>query len=433
MGTRAPQNGRTQTEKRSELGSRRTKGFRKAALTASFLTGVMVSGGVSAVAAGDVSTVAKPAEGSSDPTSYASNRRVAVARSGRVLVVHGLHLEGVQLKWRDPGEPWRKKTTGAVSDGTLLRDTGTGDWTASIATARDGDGKERAWVVWSGTSSTGAHRLEMRRLSRLGSAGGPRVGPVVSFAEPSGPEGTSGPSKVDLSFEKKPSGGYRGVLTWLEELGPNSFQIMAAWFTDLGTNRPTLHHRTVLSSETHYARASTLTPTPSGTAIVAKGAETKLRLWRHDADDPLGSWTQAPVGVSLNADSYPSAISLDNGDILAAVESNTTTNTVTVQRWQGDAAPTIDLTAEGYEEPTITTNGIQAWLVMVRSSDDHVISRKLTTSWAEQDVTEIGDAAGADPEWPNAPRHTGGKLRFVFKGPEYDDNQSSVLFSQRKV
>ncbi|MDQ4094910.1 MAG: hypothetical protein M3174_01710, partial [Actinomycetota bacterium] len=59
-----------------------------------------------------VDTVATPEEGSSDPTWFASNRRVATTKTGRVLVVHGAHAEGVQLKWRDPGEPWRKRTTG---------------------------------------------------------------------------------------------------------------------------------------------------------------------------------------------------------------------------------------------------------------------------------------------------------------------------------
>ena len=138
-------------------------------------------GAFSSVAHSAGSRVAAPAEGSSDPTWYASNRRVAVTSRGRVLVVHGSHLQGVQLKWKDPGEPWRKKTTGRVTDGLLLRGTGTGDWTASIDVARDRDGRQHAWVVWSGWSATNPQTLTMRRLTRLDSPDGPQVGPGVTY------------------------------------------------------------------------------------------------------------------------------------------------------------------------------------------------------------------------------------------------------------
>lgn len=379
--------------------------------------------------AGATTTIAKSIEGSSDPTWFASNRRVTVAKAGRVLVVHGLHEEGVQLKWRDPGEPWRKKTTGKVTDGLLLRDSGTGDWTASIATATV-RGKEHAWVVWSGSSATGSHRLQMRRLTRLGAAAGPRVGPLVTFARPNS---TSGPSKVDLAFEKKPRGGYRGVLTWQEEMGPSDFQIVTAWFTQLGLARPTLRARHALFSGSSYSRVSTLAPTPNGMAVVAKGPEGKLTLWRHAATDSLTAWTQSPAGVSLGEGAYPSAVALDNGDVLAAVESSPSGDIVTVQRWSGTGDPTVDLgPLDGYEKPTITTDGTSTWIVMIRESDRRVVSRKLTgTTWGDDDV-EIG-AGGGNPEWPNAPRATAGKLRFIVKGAEYDVDQSEVLFHQRKV
>lgn len=407
-------------------------GMRALLLVVAVAASTAAPAGVSGAASGSITKVARPAEGSSDPTWFASNRRMAVTKSGRVLVVHGLHLEGVQLKWRDPGTKWRKKTTGKVSDGLLLRGTGTGDWTASIATATDADGKEHAWVVWSGWSATGSHRLAMRRLTRLGAARGPRVGPVVTFATPSE---STGPSKVDLAFEEKPSGGYRGVLTWQEEVGPSDFQIVTAWFTQLGTARPALRKKTVLFSGASYARVSTLTPTPTGVALVAKGPEGLLRLWRHDASAPLTSWVEAPAGITLGEGAYPSAVALDNGDVLAVVESAPSTDTVTVQRWSGDAEPTVDLVPLGqYEKPTITTNGEAAWIVMIRVSDRRVVSRKWNgTTWGD-DVLEIGAAGGTNPEWPNAPRRTtGGKLRFVVKGPEYDENQSAVLFLQRKL
>ncbi|MDQ4095029.1 MAG: hypothetical protein M3174_02330 [Actinomycetota bacterium] len=382
-----------------------------------------------------VDTVATPEEGSSDPTWFASNRRVATTKTGRVLVVHGAHAEGVQLKWRDPGEPWRKRTTGKVSDGLLLRDSGTGDWTASIATATGGDGRERAWVVWSGSSGAGNHRLQMRRLTGLGAAEGPRVGPTVTYEEPTHYSEVGGASKVDLAFEKKPAGGYRGVLTWLEEVDADTYEITTAWFTALGKARPSLHHQRVLSTEIGTGRIATLAPTPTGMAVVAvAGDGTELHMWRHEADTPLGTWIEATVGADVSSYGSPSAIALDNVNVLAEIESNTSTHTVTVQRWDADGNATVDLVPSGqYEQPTITTDGESAWIVMVRTSDQRVVSRERTGMTWGLDIVEIGGAAGGDPDWPNAPRRISGKLQFIVKGPEHGALQSAVLFRQRRV
>lgn len=405
----------------------------RTALAAGLLGALVASAPVPSTAAGNtVTTVAQPVQGSSDPTWFASNRRVAVTKAGRVLVVHGLHATGVQLKWRDPGERWKKKTRGKVSDGVLLKNTGTGDWTASIATATDGEGVEHAWVVWSGWSATNPQPLQMRRLTGLKSPDGPKVGPTVTLEERE--SSLVGPSKVDLAFEKKPDGKYRGVLTWQRRMGETSFDLVASWFTQLGTSRPSLSGESVLFSGTSYSRVGTLAPTPDGMALVAKGPDTRLRLWRHDASDPLRTWTEAPPGVSLSSNSYPAAVGLDNGDVLAAVESNTTTHTVTVQRWSGLEEPTISLVPVGeYEKPTITTNGDSAWLVMVRTLDGHVVSREMDGGLWGVDVSEIGDEAGGEAEWPNAPRTTNGKLRFLVRGPRYDADQTGVLFFQRNL
>lgn len=98
----------------------------------------------------EVSTVAGPTEGSSDPTYYANNRHIAVTAGGRELAVHGRHATGIQLAWRDAGGSWQRTTNGAVADGLLLRNTGTGDWPASIAVGGD-PSDQQAWVVWGGT------------------------------------------------------------------------------------------------------------------------------------------------------------------------------------------------------------------------------------------------------------------------------------------
>ena len=402
------------------------------------LIGLLVAASpiASPAASNSVTRVARAAEGSSDPTWFASNRRVAVTKAGRVLAVHGLHATGVQLKWKDPGEGWKKKTRGRTVDGVLLRGTGTGDWTASIATATDGRGRERAWVVWSGWSATDPRPLQMRRLSGLNSPDGPKVGPAVTL-ENRGAGGLTGPSKVDLAFERTPGGRFRGVLTWQRRTGESAWDMVAAWFTQLGEARPSLRNETTLFSGTSFSRVATLAPGPDGMSLVAKGPEGKLRMWRHDAADPLDSWEEAPAGVSLVESpperAYPAAVTLDNGDVLAAAESNTAADTVVVQRWSGMGEPTVDHEAIGYEMPTITSDGDSAWLVMVRSLDGAVVSHELSQGAWGLDVVEIDGAVAGEAAWPNAPRSTAGKLRLLVRGPRHDADQTGVLFAQRKL
>lgn len=351
---------------------------------------------------------------------------MAVTKAGRVLVVHGLHLEGVQLKWRDPGEPWRKKTTGTVARGALLQNSGTGDWTASIATARDGKGKEHAWVVWSGWSATGAREAQMRRLSRLNSRNGPKVGPVVTLA-PEGTAGVTGNAKIDIAFEKAPSGGRRGVVTWQRRTGASSWEIVTTWFTKLGTNEPSFHHLSSLFSGSSFSTVSTLAPSPTGMDVVVRTADGHLGLFRHDADDALTSWTAAPVGVAIGSDAKPSAVTLKNGDTLAVGESG---GVVTIQRWS--PSDPLDQQILGYRDPAITSNGTVAWIVMVRDSDDKVVARKLTGEILGSDRVVVG-GAGGNHEWPSVPSATSTHLRVLVRGPAYDDNQTSVLFGQRRV
>ena len=49
-----------------------------------------------------LSSLASSSVGSSEPTYYTGNSRLAVTRGGRLLAVHGRHTSGVQLAWRDP-------------------------------------------------------------------------------------------------------------------------------------------------------------------------------------------------------------------------------------------------------------------------------------------------------------------------------------------
>jgi hypothetical protein len=376
-----------------------------------------------------LSEVAAPTAGSSDPTNLSTNKRIAVTSGGRTLVVHGRHAQGVQLAWRDRrATGWHRQTTGAVSDGLLLGGTGTGDWPASIALSRDSAGEEHAWVVWGRQSYTYLKPVQMVRLSNLDDPSGPTVGPTIDVD--AAPQGGYRP---DVAFESIPGGGTRGVVIWGRRSGDTLWELHTAWFTDLDSDTPAIHDDSVLVSDTTYKRWGTLVPTAAGMRAVVKGASGRLRVFAHDASDSLTSWTSGPAGVSAPADD-PAAVALDSGEILAAAETDTTNHVLVVQRFSPSgvpASPELELT--GYTQPTLATDGTNAWLVMVRKSDGFVISRQLTagSGWSTTDRVEIGAEGGGNYASPNAVRRTDGRLRFVVRGPAGAATKSAVLEFQR--
>ncbi len=377
------------------------------------------------------SEVADPWSGSSSPTYYGSNHRLALSSSGRLLTVHGRHAQGVQLAWRDPGGGWQTETRGAVTDGLLLRGTATGDWPASIAVARDPDGEEHAWVVWSGAamSSTNPRPVQLRRLSHLDAPGGPSVGPLVTVDAP-----TQGAARPDLAFERGPDGRFRGVLTWVRCTGSSSYELVTAWFTDLSTDSPTFRDATTILTTTSSSRTATLEPAPGGTRLVANVAG--LRLYQHLASDPLSTWSRGASGPSASSGARPSATVLASGETLVAVETDTTSRAVTVQRFSADAKKTsTDVSVTGYREPTIATDGVGAWVIMIRASDGSVVSRRFDPllGWDSLDTVELGPEAGATSN-PNAVRETDGRLRFVVRGPAgVSGSRYAVLAFQRPL
>lgn len=373
----------------------------------------------------DLTTIASSGVGSSEPTYFASNHRVAMTERGRQLVVHGRHAQGVQLAWRDPGGGWRIATRGATTSGALLAGTMTGDWPASIAIARDAAGVEHAWVVW-GRATMGAGRsVQMTRLSELDSPSGPLVGDPVTVDD-----GASGGAvRPDVGFERESDGGSRGVVTWTRAVGTDSDELVAAWFGDLGADNPSFEGGTVLDAASSSIRGGTVLEASGGVRIVARAGRAALTVFAHDHDSGPASWRRTQ-GAPMQG--YPSAAVLDSGEILAVGESNLVGDVVTVQRFSADGTPgLVELDLTGYREPTIASDGERAWLVMVRASDGFVVSRELTpaSGWSTEDRVEIESVL---PLWfPNALRSTDGRLRLVVGQRAVTEGTAAVLAYSR--
>jgi hypothetical protein len=380
-----------------------------------------------------ISQVAAPFNGSSDPTYFGMNHRLAITDENRLLAVHGRHATGVQLAWRNPGGSWRTDTQGIVTDGLLLKGTGTGDWPASIVTTRNAAGEEHAWAVWSGPGPHASRRVQMRHLSNLDGTGGPTVGPLVEVA----PLGTSetGNSKVDIAFERAPDGTVDGVVSWLRKTSSTSWEIAYRWFGSVGMDTPNFQSQGALFTRPSNGNSfGTLESTPTGVAWIGRGLNNKLKVYTHTSGDPLTDWDFGADGISLSTNSYPSAVVLDNGEILAAVESNTTAHDVKVQRFSPNGAPGAVLQAPGqYLKPSIATDGVTSWVVMTTTDLQGVVSRTFDLSGWGAEVVEMDSGDGGNYSYANTLRQVNDRLRFIVRGPSGGTAQTAVLACQRLV
>ena len=380
-----------------------------------------------------LSQIADSYTGSSDATAYPNEHHVAITSGGRLLVVHGRHKSGVQLAWRDPGGGWQRATTGDVTDGLLVPDpASTGDWPASIAVARDSTGAEHAWAVFSGYTWSNPRAVQMRRLSHLDSPDGPTVGPAVTVEDMG-----LGNVRVDVGFESVPGGGQRGIVSYYHRAGDATYQHVLNWFTDLDSDAPAFEARTVLYTATSANFTSTLVPTANGMRLVASGNGPKLRLWTHDAAAPLGTWSKGVATVLCAGTVKPSAVGLASGDVLA-VGASATSGGITVARFSADGSTvTTELQLVGYSQPSIATDGVDSWIVLIRSSDGFLVSRQYTpdSGWSTTDRVEIGAEGGLNYQYPNVLRDTDGRLRLVVRGKPYvvGGQQKAVLAFQRTL
>lgn len=373
--------------------------------------------------------VTGPYTGSSDPTYYPSNHRLAITGNGRLLALVGRHSSGVQLAWRDAGGGWQTKTTGSVTDGLLLGNTGTGDWPASIAVARDSGGSQHAWGVWSGAGENELRPVQLRRMSSLDASTGPSVGPAVDVS----PTGTV-QDRVDLAFERTPSGASRGAVVWTKKTSDTSWDLVVSWFTNLDTATPSFTTPTVLHTATNSNVTATLVPTPSGLTAVVRTGTGNIRTFSHDASAPLETWTAGGLGAGASYKARPSAVALSSGAVVAAFDTDTTNNIVKVQRFSAAGTPsTVELTLTGYAHPALAGDGTNLWLVLIRKSDGAVVTRQYTPAggWSATDRVEISGVAGV--AYPNTLREVDGRLRFLVRGPAGTTSRSAALSYQRPL
>lgn len=378
-----------------------------------------------------LSEVSDGASGSSSPTYYTSNHRLAKTAGGRLLAVHGRHAQGVALKWRDAETSWRSASVGQNAFGLLLAGSGTGDWPASIAVGRDAAGEEHAWVVWARTSYTYGKAVEIARLTDLDDPSGPTIGPVSIIDAPA-----AGAYRADIGVEHGADGVDRGAVVWTRKTAGGSFEVVSGWFEDLASDEPVVGNRSVLLAATNHARYGTLEPTAAGMRAVVRDNSSYIRVYAHDLAAPLSDWTTAG-GDNLTVGS-PSAVALDSGALLVAFETSEKNRELRVQPFPatGQASPPAEVTLAGYIQPALASDGTRAWLVMVRVADGRVVSRAYdpTTGWSATDRVEIGAEGGGKHFYPSTLRRTDGRLRFLVQGPGTSSTSATaVLAFQRPL
>jgi Ca2+-binding RTX toxin-like protein len=402
--------------------------LRKAVLVCTL--GAIVTALIQVPASAEISDVAPVTEGSSNPTYFATNHRVAVTEDGRLLVVHGRHSQGVQLRWKNAGSAaWHVTSQGAVTDGMLLAGTGSGDWPSSITVAKGSDGQERAWVVMGDVNYAGSQPVRMRVLTGLDAAGGPTVGPMVIVDN-----ALRGDAFVDVAMERRPGpGGHsRGAIVFVRKVDVNTWHLVVSWFTNTNTTTPSFTGSQTILSSTTGRKQSTLVPTARGSALVVRAEQGEIAMYTHDRDEALTAWHRVASGVAAVARAKPSATSLRNGDVLMAVEDKTVSNHVTVQRFSPGGRVRTVLRMTGYSMPSIASFQSDAWVVMIRDSDGFVVSRHFNpiSGWSGVRV-EIGAGNGGHHAWPNVLRTTRGFLRFVVRAGSVGSTQSGVKAVER--
>lgn len=378
-----------------------------------------------------LSAVAGPGVGSSEPTYYTGNSRLAVTKGGRLLALHGKHRSGVQVTWRDPAGTWQTASTGASSVGELLSGTGTGDWPASIAVATAPDGAEHAWVVWSGPGSVSLRPVQMRRLSNLDSAAGPHLGPIVTIDAPA-----QGAYRADIAFERDANGVVRGCVLYSRQVADYTYELTAVWFTDLTTDTPVFGNRAVLATWANRHQYGSLVPSDAGLRAVARtGSKTpQLQLYLRSSSAALTSWTKGLTGPSVPYGASPSGIALASGEIVAAFEDDLTNHVSQVYRFSADGTSGGVLRRQsGLAQPSVVRSSTGATLVAVRFSDGAIVSRAWspTAGWSSSDTLEVSPADTGRLAWPNVLRQADGRLRLLAEGPGTTTSTSSVWAFQR--
>ena len=376
-----------------------------------------------------VSMVAEPKRGASEPTGFGLQRRLATTESGRLLSIHVPHKAGPQLAWRDPAGTWQTHSTGDSVNGNLLAGSASGINPASIVVGRDSAGTEQAWVVFGGSSTSSVQPIYLRRITDLDSRSGPRIGPLVNL-------GAVG-SKPDIELVTTPEGTTEAVVLW-SRMGAvvGTYELVAGWLDGLEGPTPALVDRSVLSSSTSSKLWGTLAGSTNGSIRAIARTNGRIVSYANTSSAPHREWAASLRGVTASGYGYHSAVTLDSGETITAVETDSVLGVVKVQRFTAANVPVpAELSLVGYAHPTLTTDGTNAWLVMIRRADRAVVSRRLSSAgWSAADRVEIGPEEGGNPSYPNAMRRTDGRLRLLVRGPAGPtSSQNGVIAYQRPL
>lgn len=375
-----------------------------------------------------LSEVAAPSRGATDPTGYGLQHRLATTQSGRLLSVHVPHKAGPQLAWRDPAGTWQTQSTGDSLNGSLLTGSASGINPASIVVGAGNDGTEHAWVVFGGSSTSSTLPVYLRRLTDLDSPAGPRIGPLVTL--------NAAGSKPDIELVTTPGGETAAVVLWSRVGVGGVYELVAGRLDGLDGLAPSLVDRTVLSSSTSGKLWGTLASHSDGSVRAIARTNSRIVSYQHAASAPPGEWTASLRGLTASGYGYHSAVTLDSGETLTAVETDSLLRVVKVQRFSAANSPlAAELSLSGYLHPTLATDGTDAWLVMIRASDGYVVSRRLSAGvWSSTDRVEIGAEGGGNLSYPNAMRRTDGRLRLIVRGPKGPTtSQNGVIAYQRPL
>lgn len=375
-----------------------------------------------------ISPIFGPLEGATDPTGTNLQHRLAITEQGRMLAVVVPHRGGPQVTWRDPAGSWETESSGHSESGRLLDGSSSGINPASIAVLDGPDGHEYAWVVFGGSSSSNTKPVYLRRLSDLDDPRGPRIGPLVTLVA-----GTS--SKPDIQPQRNPTGPDRLAVSFARKGPSGGYQQVVGWIDDLGSETPVLDGVSVLAEGSSSKIWGTLAPGPGGEirAVVRTGG--RLVSFAHPSPAATGGWSRSAKGATATGYGYHSAVTLDSGETLAAVDSDPNNSRVTVQRFSpGNAPQPAELTLEGYFNPALATDGTTAWLVVVRRSDGFVVSRELGPGgWSATDRVEVGSEGGGGHAYPGLLSRVDDRLRLVVRGPAGGTATNAALSYQRPL
>lgn len=379
-----------------------------------------------------LSVIAGPTQGASAPTYLASQHHIAKTAAGRLLVVHGRHASGLQLAWRDKGGGWQTDTTGAVTDGRILKSS-TGDWPASIVVAKDSKGRQHAWIVWARPNLGFRNGVGMRRLSNLDARSGPKVSRIVTLASAG-----LGTALADIGIEVAGTA-RRGAVVWTRKTGATTWAIQTKWFTNLDTDAPRFIRAKTLLTGTGASRGGSLVPSDFGMRLVARdhGGTGGIRFFGHNLGKPLDRWWSGAPGDALSQNSRVAGVALSTGRLAATAETDTVNHVVTVDLFtKAGRFPSTSLTTgPGYAEPVLATDGTNLYLVMIQVSDRSVVTWKFNgTSWADLPGFGVSSSdCGGNCSWPNVIRGTDGRLRFVVRGRSGGGTRNAVLAFQRPL